>query len=171
MVRTERLVLRAPELEDEGVLFAVHADPATNRHNPYGPMADRTMAHEWITAFVSHWHTHAFGHWCVSEADDTAVIGFAGVEVHEWQQRTILNLYYRLTPAKWGQGYATEAALEAVRTGQRVRPDLPIVARTRVHNLGSIRVAEKVGLTRLSDSQLALLPERAPDLAALASMW
>lgn len=40
-VRTDHLVLRQPHGDDGPAMFAVHGDPATNRHNPAGP--DRTV--------------------------------------------------------------------------------------------------------------------------------
>ena len=148
LVRSQRLVLRAPTLDDEEALFAIHSDPETNRHNPAGPMPNRQVAGEMLRALVACWDVHGFGYWCVRLAGDPTVIGFSGVEVMEWNGRSILNLYYRLTPSAWGKGYATEAAAEAIKVGKIVRPDLPILARTRPPNIPSMRVAEKLGMKR-----------------------
>ena len=129
-------------------MFVIHSDPETNRHNPSGPMANREAARELLGWFRSHWTQHGFGYWSVSLAEDPTVIGFAGVEVMEWNGRPILNLYYRFTPAVWGKGYATEAAAEGIKVGRIVCPELPILARTRPSNTPSIRVAEKLGMKR-----------------------
>lgn len=161
LVRTSRLLLRAPTVDDEEVLFAIHSDPATNRHNPDGPMRDRSTARGWITGLVTNWDKDGIAYWCVSLVDKPTVIGFAGIEIHQstgllpWLRepphREVFNLYYRLTPTAWGKGYATEAADMAVKAGRMLRADLPIVARTRISNVASIRVAEKVGLVRRPD--------------------
>ena len=39
--QTERLLLRRPTVDDIDAIFAIHADPATNRFNPAPPMTYR----------------------------------------------------------------------------------------------------------------------------------
>ena len=148
LVCTARLTLRAPTVEDEAVVFSIHGDPETNRHNPGGPMTSREGARGFLQAIIGAWAEHGFSYWCVSAGDAPAVIGFAGVDLMELKGRCFLNLYYRFTPAVWGRGYATEAAAEAIKVGRTARPDLPILARTRPANKASIRVAEKLGMKR-----------------------
>lgn len=63
----------------------------------------------------------------------------------------MLNLYYRLTPGVWGQGYATELARTAVILARTYLPQLPVVARIRPANIPSIRTAERAGLQRRPD--------------------
>jgi RimJ/RimL family protein N-acetyltransferase len=41
---------------------------------------------------------------------DGRVVGFAGIKRMELRGRPVLNLFYRLDPAVWGGGIATEAA-------------------------------------------------------------
>jgi len=118
-------------------------------------MPDQATAHARTTGLVTNWTNDGIAYWCVALPSDPRVIGFAGVEIHKWLDRDVFNLYYRLTPTEWGKGYATEAAIEGVKAAAVVRPDLPIVARSRSSNLASIRVAEKVGLNRRVDLEQA----------------
>jgi [ribosomal protein S5]-alanine N-acetyltransferase len=151
--RTARLLLRRPTEDDIGVLFAIHADPDTNRFNPAGPMTVIEQAARRFREWDRQWRDHGFGYWAVSElagAEDQ-VIGFAGIRYGSWRQRSVLNLYYRFTPSTWGRGFATEAATEAVDLWQSGLTADPVVAYTRPDNLASQRTALKAGLERRPD--------------------
>ena len=59
-----------------------------------------------------------------------------------------VEIGWRLRPSAWGRGYASEAAAVLVRHGL-IGLGLPeIIADIDAANLGSIRVAEKIGLRR-----------------------
>jgi RimJ/RimL family protein N-acetyltransferase len=155
LVRTDRLILRLPRLEDENAIFAIHANPETNQHNPAGPMKDLTEAQERISQWIGDWSAHGIGYWCISTLNDPQVIGVSGVRVMEWSGRQVLNLYYRYAPDAWGKGYAAEVAKEAVKAAKIHLPELPVVARTRPTNISSMRVAERAGLVRRTDLDTA----------------
>ncbi|NGQ94694.1 GNAT family N-acetyltransferase [Brevibacillus sp. SYP-B805] len=147
-IQTERLILRTPRPGDEHAIFAIHAHPETNQHNPAGPMKDLSEAQQRLSRWMEDWSVHGIGYWCISTRNDPQVIGVSGVRVMEWSGRQVLNLYYRYVPDAWGKGYATEAAKEAVKAANRHLPALPVVARTRPTNISSMRVAERAGLVR-----------------------
>lgn len=90
--------------------------------------------------------------WSVfAAAEPGTLIGFTGVSHRIIRGRPALNLYYRYSPAVWGQGLATEGALEAVRLAEELLPGLPVVAYTSVDNIGSQRTALAAGLERRED--------------------
>ncbi len=150
-VQTERLVLRRPRIEDGPAMFAVHGDPATNRYNPAGTDADLATSEEALREWRQHWEDNGFGYWAVMLSNTTKVVGFGGVMHVLWPKRDVLNLYYRLTPGVWGQGYATELARTAVTLARTYLPQWPVVARIRPANIPSIRTAERAGLQRRPD--------------------
>jgi RimJ/RimL family protein N-acetyltransferase len=145
---TARLRLRAIAEEDLPALVEIHIDPETNVHSPGGPPS-RDQAQSMLASFVASWDTSELSYWTV--ACDERVIGVVGVETREVLGRACWNLYYRLSPASWGHGYATEAASEAIEAARGLEPTLPITARTRPSNTPAVRVAERVGLTRRPD--------------------
>jgi ribosomal-protein-alanine N-acetyltransferase len=151
--RTARLLLRRPTEDDVTVLFAIHADPATNRFNAAGPMTGIEQAARRFRDWDQQWREHGFGYWAVSELAeaDGPVIGFAGIRYGSWRHRTVLNLYYRFTPSAWGRGIATEVAREAVDVWASGLSADPIIAYTTPDNIGSQRTALKAGLKRRSD--------------------
>lgn len=151
--QTARLTLRRLLPTDGPAMFVVHGDPATYRYSPARPHPDLATSEEMLRSCLQDWDTYGFGYWAVllARGVQEKIIGFGGVEHRVWREREVLNLYYRLTPSAWGQGYATELAQAAVSLAQTYLPQWPIVARTRAKNIPSIRTAERVGLIRRPD--------------------
>jgi ribosomal-protein-alanine N-acetyltransferase len=151
-VHTTRLILRRLAPTDGPALFAVHGDPATYRYSPARPHPDLATSEEMLRSCLQEWDTYGFGYWAVTLArDEEKIIGFGGVEYRVWSEREALNLYYRLSPSAWGQGYATELARAAVSLARAYLPQWPVVARTRAENIPSMRTAERAGLIRRPD--------------------
>ncbi len=151
-VQTARLTLRRLQPTDGPAMFAVHGDPVTYRYSPARPHPDLATSEEMLRSCLHDWDLYGFGYWAVTPAqEEEKIIGFGGVEYRVWRERAVLNLYYRLTPSAWGQGYATELAQTAVSLARTHLPQWPIVARTRAENIPSIRTAERVGLIRRPD--------------------
>ena len=150
-VHTERLLLRRLRIEDGPAMFAVHGDPATNRYNPSGPDPDLTTSEKTLREWLQNWESEGYGYWAVIRLQAQDILGFGGIRHIVWRDRDVLNLYYRLTPAAWGQGYASEMAQTAVALARKHMPSLPVIARTREKNVAAIRVAERAGLQRRPD--------------------
>ncbi|WP_376797321.1 GNAT family N-acetyltransferase [Thermogemmatispora sp.] len=148
-VRTPRLLLRRLRAEDGPAMFRIHGDPATYQYSPESVHRSLASSEAMLQLCRLHWAEHGFGYWAVERARDQLVIGFGGLEQQLWHKRSVLNLYYRLTPSAWGQGYATEMARTALQLAREYLPHLPIIARIRAANLPSQQVALKVGLRRL----------------------
>ena len=154
-LRTARLSLRRPVASDGPAMFRVHGDPDTNRYNPAGPDPDLAASEAVLREWIAQWQADGYGYWAVALPPATEVVGFGGVRRIIWHERDVLNLYYRLTPGAWGQGYATELARAAIDLARANLPHLPVVARTRSANLPSIRTAERAGLERRPDLDTA----------------
>jgi len=75
-------------------------------------------------------------------------LGFCGIKPMKLHGMKVLNLFYRFTPAAWGQGLAGEAATAVAAWATRQVPDLPLIARVRPANVASQRVAARAGLIR-----------------------
>ncbi|GIE86472.1 GNAT family N-acetyltransferase [Actinoplanes regularis] len=152
-LRTERLWLDRPRIDDLAQLHAVHADPRTNMHNPAGPTTDmvrsRTMVEEWLT----HWDQNGFGYWVVREDPPGEVIGAGGLRRHDVDGVSSLNLYYRFAVAAWGRGYAAELATKAVELAARDLPGVPVVAIVHPDNIASWKVAVRAGLRPAGHTQ------------------
>lgn len=144
---TDRLLLRTLLETDLDVLYAIHADPATSRYSPTGPMASLEEARRRLDLWLSDWSQRGVGYWAVERRETPGVvIGFGGVRHRELEGQQVLNLAYRFTPQAWGSGFATEVAREAVTLARVHRPEIPVIAIINELNAPSIRVAERLGM-------------------------
>ena len=149
-MNTDRLLLRAPTPGDLGAFFRIYGDPATNTHDPLGPAPDLATAAALLGASMAHWEMHGFGAFVVSTREAPQwVIGFAGVTWRQYSDAEVLNLGYRLEPAAWGKGYATELAAESLQNAFARLGLRQVFALVRPANAASIRVLEKIGMERV----------------------
>jgi [ribosomal protein S5]-alanine N-acetyltransferase len=144
---TARLVLRRPECHDAGAIFAIHSDPRACLHNPSDTLASREEAEQLFERWDEHWRRFGFGYWVIRWRGMAAPLGFCGVKVMRFAGQQVLNLFYRLDPAAWGDGVGSEAAA-AVTSASRRHPEYPLIARVRPQNVASQRVAVRAGLIR-----------------------
>jgi ribosomal-protein-alanine N-acetyltransferase len=144
---TARLALRRPEPADLTTIFAIHRDPEACRHNPSDLLATAADAEHLYGRWDEHWRRHGFGYWVV-ESREGRLLGFAGLKVVRFRETEALNLFYRLDPAAWGAGFATEAATAVVSWAGEHLPEWPIIARVRPDNVASQTVAQRAGLSR-----------------------
>lgn len=148
---TTRLSLRRPTPAAIDAIYRIHHDPAATAHNPADMLTTRADAEDRYQRWEQHWHQHGFGYWVIHprEVDGQRdILGFCGLKLMRLQNREILNLFYRLDPAVWGNGIATEAATAVVSWATTHLPDRPVVARVRPDNVASATVAERTGLRR-----------------------
>jgi RimJ/RimL family protein N-acetyltransferase len=139
VLRTERLVLRAPCLEDVDALVELAGDRRVAENtaripHPYGP-AD---AEQFIAS------TNRGGQISLLVTFDDAVIGSVG-------GGTLIGplpeIGYWIGAPFWGNGYATEAAGAVLDYMFNHQDHAAIAAGARVTNPGSRRVLEKLGFT------------------------
>lgn len=145
---TERLVLRPWRDADLDPYVALCADAEVMRFFPW--TMDREESEASMARFRAHFTEHGWGPWAVEipgETDFAGVIGLSHVR-HEAHFTPAVEVAWRLFTDYQGQGYATEAAREAIRFGfEHVGLD-EIVAMCTPDNLASRRVMEKLGMSR-----------------------
>lgn len=148
---TARLSLRRPTPADIDAIYRVHSDRRACAHNPADLLTSQADAEDLYRRWDQHWRHHGFGYWVVHprEADDERLsLGFCGLKVMHLAGREVLNLFYRLAPAAWGDGVATEAATAVVDWAATHLPGRPVIARVRPANVASATVATRSGLRR-----------------------
>ncbi|WP_433384776.1 GNAT family N-acetyltransferase [Actinoplanes sp. CA-142083] len=142
---TGRLELRRPTEADVDAILRIHSDPLACEHNPSDMITIRSEAVDRCRRWRAHWERHGFGYWVLRRRGSERVIGFCGLKTMRLHDAPVLNLFYRLEPAVWGAGLASEAATAVVEAAPE---GLPVIARVRPGNVASARVAMRAGLHR-----------------------
>ena len=93
---------------------------------------------------MADYRKHGFGRGACILKSTGEQIGFAGLKYLE--ELGEVDVAYRLLPAYWGQGLATEAALASVRYGFADLGLKRIIGLVMPENIASVRVLEKTGL-------------------------
>ena len=113
-----------------------------------GPAADAAAHRAFVEERTRGPYPPGLGYWTIRpRAGDDAFLGWVLLIPVDGEGPEV-EIGWRLRPSAWGRGYASEAAAALVRHGL-IGLRLPeIIADIDPANLGSIRVAEKIGLRR-----------------------
>lgn len=147
----ESIWFRALTRGDAALVHELHGNPLTNMYTPCGGSPDRRASEALLESWLQHRVDHGFGYELAFEGNRLA--GICGARRDIWQSKQVINLYWRLLPAYWREGLAGvlgRHALGVARSATHVADEL-IVARMMPGNTDSVRVAEKLGLTRRCD--------------------
>jgi len=141
---TPRLYLRRPQQSDAPAVFEYGSDPEVARYMDWPALVDMQDAIKATERAVRRWESGEEYAWRLTvRPNDTPVGGVAcSIEGHR------AGLGFVLSRHHWGKGYATEAAravfdwLVSLETVQRIQ------ATCDVDNRASIRVLEKLAMSR-----------------------
>src|SRR5579871_4616946 len=145
LIETTRLRLRPMQPEDTDALLQIFADPLVMAAFNEPPFT-REQMQCWLQSNLEHQSRHGYGLFAVMLKSEDVLIGDCGLEWMEVEGVAVAELGYDFRSAYWNQGYATEAAT-AVRDYAMQTLGLPqLLSLIHVGNLGSQRVAEKIGM-------------------------
>ncbi|MDQ3917673.1 MAG: GNAT family N-acetyltransferase [Acidobacteriota bacterium] len=140
---TPRLLLRQFTADDLDELAAIHADPEVMKYlGLRGAPLMREEAEMMLVSIISTWRNTGFGRWAAVDRVTRRLAGYAGFRPFGVRA----ELVYVLGRPYWGRGLATEAARECLRFASEEKLFDEVVAFTRVANLASRRVLEKIGM-------------------------
>ncbi|WP_406453250.1 GNAT family N-acetyltransferase [Streptomyces sp. NBC_00876] len=146
-IRTERLVLRKSEARDRALTIELNASPEVGTYLGGGqPRAE-------LERTVPEVPGQRPGFFVV-ELDGTA-IGTILLDPQDPARPAnrleagTTELGYLFLPEAWGRGYATEACAAALDWFTGALPGEPVVLYTQTANLGSMRLAAKLGFTEV----------------------
>lgn len=126
----------------------MNADPLTMRFMP--GMLSRAETETLIERFEAHHVAHGFGVWAIEVPGVASLVGYTGLQRVSFDApfAPAVEIGWRLSPRFWGHGYATEAALEALRIGFAELNLDQIVSFTVPANTASRAVMERIGMQR-----------------------
>lgn len=126
----------------------LNADPMVMKHFP------KMLNHEESNAMVERiekaFEENGFGLYAVALSEAEEFIGFVGLSVPTFQANFMpcVEIGWRLAAPYWGRGLAPEAAQAVLADGFNRVGLKEIVSFTATTNFNSMRVMEKIGMTR-----------------------
>lgn len=147
-LRTERLLLRGWRDSDLDPFAALNADAETMRFFP-APLTRKesdALAERWRSGLEA----EGWGLWAVEAPGTADFVGCVGLARPSFEAHftPAVEVGWRLARSHWGKGYATEAARAALAHGFGALGLEEIVSFTSRRNEPSIRVMERIGMTR-----------------------
>lgn len=148
-LQSYRLNFKQVSLDDIADVHHLHSLPATDRYNTLGIpetiLQTQDIINEWLAEQNATPPTlYVF---CLRLTDSKQFVGLMALNVGKPDYKTA-EVWYKIHPAHWGKGYATEALKELLAFGFNECQLHRIEAGCAVENIASRRVLEKVGMTR-----------------------
>lgn len=143
VLRTERLTLRAPSLDDADAIVAAGADEITQQWLPLPNPYRREHAVSFVTEFAPSVLAGGTGVIRAIELDGE-LAGMIDLKGADWRSRET-EIGYWAAPAFRGRGVLTEATAGLARWALTEQSFERVVLRIAPGNKASIRVAEKAG--------------------------
>lgn len=148
-LQTPRLLLRELTPEDLATIHNMNTIPEVDQYNTLGLPENIAVTEQLLQGWLLEQHVSPRLHYIFGIIDIASgtFTGMIGLRLGKLKYR-IAEVWYKLFPDQWGKGYATEALKELLRFAFRDMNLHRIEAGCAVGNAGSIKVLEKVGMTR-----------------------
>ncbi len=163
-IKTERLLLRPWKEEDLELFARMNSDSRVMEYFP--SILNKAESDALAKRISTKLQQQGWGLWAVSVPGIADFIGFVGLAEPSFSAHftPAVEVGWRLAFDYWGQGYATEGALEALKYGFKTLNLNQIVSFTATQNHRSIAVMEKIGLHHnpSDDFEHPILPEGHP---------
>jgi len=145
-LQTDRLRLRQWALEDREPFARLNADARVMRHFPR-PLT-RKESDALANRIECRIRERGWGFWAVETKALGQFVGFVGLEVpiHDFPFSPCVEVGWRLAFEYWSHGYATEAALAALRVAFNELGLQEIVSFTSLSNVRSRAVMQRIGM-------------------------
>lgn len=142
-LKSDRLILRGPELRDFEPLAAFFADE--ERAWGFGGAETRADAWRWFASNIGHWHIHGYGYFTIEMRDSGEPAGLSGIWNPEgWPEPELGWLVF----ADWeGRGVAHEAAKRARAWAYDDLGFTTLTSNILPGNARSVALAERLGAT------------------------
>jgi len=146
---TARLLFEEIRLNDLELVHQLHSIPEVDEYNTLGIPANLDETRKIIGPAIADQTKEPRSQFCwkILLKENGNVIGLAGMFPSN-DRFKLAEIYYKFRPDYWGQGYATETARALVCFGFEGLKLHKIEAGVATENIRSIKVLEKIGMTR-----------------------
>jgi [ribosomal protein S5]-alanine N-acetyltransferase len=139
-IETSRLLLRRPTQKDIRILSDLWCNEQVQQF--MGGILSQEDAEARMIGILSQWEESKVELWTVCEREENNLVGLCGFGMFESET----ELIYKLFPAFWGRGYATEAATACIAYGFQTLELDHIIGVTQEGNQRSQHILEKLGM-------------------------
>lgn len=160
-VTTERLDLRRFRPDDLDELAEVFSHREVWEF-PFGRAFSRRETERFLDEQLDEWDELGMGCWIARTRDDGRVVGYLGLSVPTFLPEILpaVEVGWRLAPSVWRRGYATEGATAALDQAFTTLGLESVCSLPQSDNAPSVRVAERLGMTRVGDVVVAATDRR-----------
>jgi ribosomal-protein-alanine N-acetyltransferase len=146
-IRTERLLLRRPDVNDLDAMFEIMSNPVAMRYWSTLPHASRDVTRPWLDQMIA--RTAAGGEDFIIEFDGR-VIGDVGAG-------RLPDFGFMIHPDYWGRGFATEASAAFIEHAFRNTAATELLADVDPRNAASLRVLDRLGFKETGRAERTFL--------------
>jgi RimJ/RimL family protein N-acetyltransferase len=160
-LRTERLLLRTPVIDDaKAILSEYAADPEVTRYLTWAPHKELKTVSEFLQGLIDRRRSGEEFPWLLTLPNERGVIGMIAARV----QAPRVEIGYVLGRKYWNQGFMTEA-ISAVAEWWLTQPGIfRVSAFCDTENVASARALEKAGFGREGELfRWVVLPNRSSE--------
>ncbi len=136
-LRTPRLTLRRPRLDDLAAFYSIMSNPLAMRYWSTLPHASIEVTRPWLEQMVAR----------TASGGEDFVIEFDGRVIGDVGAGRFPEFGFMVDPGYWGRGIATEAARAFIEYVFKATPVDRLTADVDPRNLASLKVLEKLGFT------------------------
>lgn len=145
-ISTTRLVLKPRSLNDLQACLAMDRDPTVTQYID-GPWQDPEAHQQFLLDKMNYQYDYPFGYWSIFYRDQSdQFLGWVMLIAKHCGDELSVEMGWRLNRASWGCGIATEASQRMLDVTIEKYPNAQVFAAIAINNLGSIKVAEKLGM-------------------------
>jgi len=141
---TPRLIFREFNETDAHLVYELNSDPQVTKYL-HEPIVSEELAKEVLHSIIlPQYKENNYGRWAVYLKNSKEFIGWCGLKKRS--EREFPDLGYRFMTRYWGNGYATEAALQTLEYGFKLLQLKGIFAAAHIDNVASWKILEKCGM-------------------------
>lgn len=147
-LESQRLKLTEITWDDVEWIHTLHSFPEVDEFNTIGIPERIEQTRELVRSAIDASTDTVIKsyEWKIMRKDTGKIIGLAGIFLSGDKYRPG-EIYYKLFPSQWGNGYATEVAKTLIKAGFEDFGLHRVEAGVATQNTWSIRVLEKAGMT------------------------
>jgi ribosomal-protein-alanine N-acetyltransferase len=146
-IRTERLLLRRPDMDDLDAMFEIMSNPSAMRYWSTLPHASRDVTRPWLQQMIAR----------AEAGGEDFIIEFDGRVIGDVGAGRLPDFGFMIHPDYWGRGFATEASAAFIKYAFSDTAATQLLADVDPRNAASLRVLDRLGFKETGRAERTFL--------------